>query len=352
MSTSETYDFGSSINEQIITEAYERAAILDSLIPGQKIKAALRSLNFILISWQNKRLNLFTIKQGMISLVPGQTDYLMPKNVLDIISGSIRNSVRNLGGVAASSPDGIANNAFDSAPNTACTQSAPNGNISYSWGDTNRTVTMLGITSFVDSYYSLKAQFSYDGVNWDDNNVLVLPKMFFKQKNLEWFTIPAAVSANYFRIVETGGSTLNINELYFNSNVNDTPLYRASLEEYHNYPNKSQIGSVVSFWFDRQIQPILHVYQAPNNTYNNLFFTYKRQIQDIGDLRETAEIPARFLDALAAELAYRVSIKENSKDLIQILKAESLEAFKAAAFSDDENVPVKLNPKPSARWRS
>lgn len=350
MSTSETYEFGSSTNEQIIKEAYERAGILGDFQNGQKVVSALRSLNFILISWINKRLNLFTIKQGMISLIPGQSSYLLQKNVIDILKGSLRNSVRNLGGTASSSPGGTAINAFDGNPNTSCLQTGPDGNISYSWNNVNRTISMVGITSFVDNYYTLKAQFSYDGVTWDNNNVLILPRTFFKQNILEWFSIPVPVSASYFRIVETGGSTLNISELYFNSNVNDTPLNRATWSEYHNYPDKNQIGTPVSFFLDRQIQPILNIYQTPNNLYNNFFYTFKRQIQDIGDMVDTAEIPTRFLDALSAELALRIAIKEKKLDILEILKDESIEAFKAACFEDEENVPVKIHPQASRKW--
>ncbi len=347
MSTSETYNFGSALNEQIIREAYERASILGDLQNGQKVVTALRSLNFILVSWANRRLNLFTIKQGMLALVPGQSEYILPGYVIDILYGGIRNSTRNLGGTAASTPGGTAANAFDSNPNTTCLQTGIDGNISYSWNGVNRTVSMVGVTSFVSNYYTLKAQYSYDGATWND--ALTLPRTLFSQNVLEWFSVPVPVSASYFRIEETGGATLNISELYFNSNTNDTPLSRNTHSEWANYPNKSQIGTPVSFWLDRQIQPILHIYQTPNNVYNNFFYTFKRQIQDIGDMIDTAEIPTRFLDALSAELAYRLSLKEKKLDMAQILKAEAMEAFKYVALEDEENVPVKFNLKAPRR---
>lgn len=350
MSTSETYDFGSAQNEQIIREAYERVGVLGDLQSAQKVKTALRSLNYILISWINRRLNLFTIKQGMLALNPGQSSYLMPKNIADILKASLRSSFRNLGGTPTSSPGGIAIDAFDSNLNTSCAQSGPNGYISYTWGGSNRAISMIGIVSFIDAIYTLRAQFSYDGINWTNNDVLILPATQFQKNVLQWFSVPVPITAAYFRILETGGATLNIAELYFNNNVQDSILNRMSWSEYHTYPNKEQPGTPSEFSFDRQIQPILRLYQTPNNLYNCLFYTFKRQIQDIGTIIDTAEIPDRFMEAITADLAYRLSIKERKLDIAQILKSEAIEAFNQAAFEDEESVPVKIKVKPSKHW--
>lgn len=350
MSTSETYDFGSAQNEQIIREAYERVGVLGDLQTNQKVKTALRSLNYILISWINRRLNLFTIKQGMLALNPGQSSYLMPKNISDVLKASLRSSYRNLGGTAASSPGGIADNAFDSNLNTSCAQTGPNGYISYTWGGSNRAISMIGVTSFINAIYTLTAQFSYDGINWTNNEVLILPSTQFQKNVLQWFLIPVPITAAYFRILETGGATLNIAELYFNNNVIDSPLSRMSWSEYHTYPNKEQPGTPSQYSFDRQINPILRLYETPNNLYNCLYYTYKRQIQDIGTIVDTAEIPYRFMEALTADLAYRLSIKERKLDISSILKSELIEAFREVSFEDDESVPVKFKLKPSKNW--
>jgi len=350
MSTSETYDFGSAQNEQIIREAYERVGVLGDLQTNQKVKTALRSLNFILISWINRRLNLFTIKQGLLALNPGQSSYLMPKNIADVLKASLRSSYRNLGGTAASTPGGIADNAFDSNLNTSCAQTGPNGNISYTWGGSNRAISMIGIVSFIDATYTLTAQFSYDGINWANNEVLILPATQFKKNVLQWFSIPVPIAGAYFRILETGGATLNIAELYFNNNVQDSVLSRMSWSEYHTYPNKEQPGTPSQYGFDRQINPILRIYETPNNLYNCLYYTFKRQIQDIGTIIDTAEIPDRFMEAITADLAYRLGVKEKRLDILDRLKGDAIEAFREVAFEDEESVPVKIKAKPSRHW--
>jgi hypothetical protein len=350
MSTTETYDFGSPLNEQIITDAYERIGVIVDFAVQQKIHTALRSINFILQSWMNNRLNLFTIKQGMLSLNSGQSAYVIPDHAVDILEATVRTSSRNLGGVAASQAvtGGVAADAFDGNPNTHCLQTAPNGYISYGWPAVNYPVSMLGVTSFVSNNYTLIAEYSFDNATWLP--ALTIPTQNYAQLVLNWFVIPVPVPAQYFRIRETGGATLDISELYFNTNINDLPITKMSRSEYVAYSNKNTPGQPSLFWVDRQISPVLYLYQTPNAMYNNLYYTYKRQIQDIGRMTNTAEIPARFLDALTAALAYRLAVKEGKLDRVNILKQDMAESYAAAAFEDGERVTVRVSPQPSQNW--
>jgi hypothetical protein len=349
MATTETYNFGSPLNEQIITDAYERSGVVVDFAVQQKIQTALRSINFILQSWMNKRLNLFTIKQGMLSLNAGQSAYIIPDHAVDILEATVRTSYRYLGGTAAAS-SGVAEDAFDSNPDTHCQQNAPDGWISYSWS-TNYAISILGVTSFVDAEYTLLPEYSFDGNTWLPAMPNPIPKQLYKQLQLNWFVIPVPTPARYFRIRETGGATLDISELYFNININDLPITKMSRSEYVAYANKNQTGQPSLFWVDRQITPVLYLYQTPSAQYNNLYYTYKRQIQDIGRMTNTAEIPARFLDALTAELAYRLAVKEGKLDRIQILKIDAKEAFEAVGFEDGENVTVRVTTQPAQNWR-
>jgi hypothetical protein len=350
MSTSGTYNFGSPQNEQIIREAYERIHIPMDIATDQKIKTALRSINCILQSWITKRLNLFTIKKAMLALVPGQTSYILPAYVADIKEAVLRTSVRNLGGVAASNQGGTAANAFDGNLTTSCVQTAPDGAISYAWSGPNYAISMLGVTTFVDNYYTLTAQYSYTGVDGTWLDALVLPRTLFTKNNLQWFVIDIPVPASYFRIVETGGATLNIAELYFNSNINDRRISACSRDDYMSFADKQDTGVPSCFWFDRQIDPILNLYKTPNSTYNNLFYTYERQIQDIGAMTDTAEIPGRFIEALISDLAYRLCVKEEKLQLEPILEKNYLIAFRDASLKDGEKIAFRITPKASNKW--
>ncbi len=341
MATSETYDFGSPQNEQIITDAYERIGIVPDLLTAQKIQTANRSINFILQAWVNKGLNLWTVQQGMLSLNPNQTAYLLPNHAIDILEATIRTSTRNLGGTAATSAGGTAQNAFDNNLTTACTQTAPNGNISYNWGTSLYSISMVGIQSFVALSYTLIFEYSFDNVTW--TRVGNVPLQLYPQLEILWFSIDVPVPANYFRVRETGGATLNVAELYFNSNLNDTVITRSSRAEYIAYPNKAQTGRPSSFYVNRQIEPIVYLWPTPDPQYNNMYYTFTKQIQDIGSLTDTAEIPARFLEALTAMLAFKLSIKENIDiNKVGLLKQLADEEYVIAGQEDRERVPLRV----------
>ena len=72
----------------IFEEAYERAGL--ELNTGYDLRTARRSLNIMLLEWQNRGLNLFTIDEGTLSLSSGTSTYTMPVDTIDIIEHNIR----------------------------------------------------------------------------------------------------------------------------------------------------------------------------------------------------------------------------------------------------------------------
>jgi len=350
MSTSGTYEFGSPQSKDIIEEAYERVGIIPAELDEQKIIAAQRSLNFILQSWGNRGLKLWTVKQAMLALNANQNSYNLPSYTTAVLDATIRTSTRNLGGTAASSAGGTAQNAFDNNPATACTQTAPNGNISYSWGSTQYAIGMVGVQSNATLTYTLNFQYSNDGATW--TTVLSAAAQTYTQGINQWFVIPVPTLGTSFRVIETGGATLNIQELYFNTLLQDTTISPLSRAEYVAIPNKSSTGRPSSYYFDRQISPIIYIWPTPTAQYNNLFYTYEKQIQDIGDMTDSAEIPDRFLEPLCGKLAHLLAIKQSQLDpnRVSILKAEAAEELKFADEEDRERVPIRIYGDYSQGW--
>lgn len=86
MATSGTTTWTPDIAE-LCEEAYERAGL--ELRSGYDLKTARRSLNFLLTEWANKGLNLWTVRSGTITLVPGQKTYTtadgLPADAIDYI---------------------------------------------------------------------------------------------------------------------------------------------------------------------------------------------------------------------------------------------------------------------------
>ena len=72
----------------IFEEAYERAGL--ELNTGYDLRTARRSLNIMLLEWQNRGLNLFTIDAGTLTLTAGTATYTMPVDTIDVIEHQLR----------------------------------------------------------------------------------------------------------------------------------------------------------------------------------------------------------------------------------------------------------------------
>jgi hypothetical protein len=85
--TTNTTAFNPTLNE-IFEEAFERCGL--ELRTGYDFRTARRSLNFLTAEWANRGINLWTIEQGSINLVQGQTTYDLPADTVDLIEHVIR----------------------------------------------------------------------------------------------------------------------------------------------------------------------------------------------------------------------------------------------------------------------
>lgn len=342
MSTSGTYNFTSPESVELIQDAYQRIGVTDSQLSGDQILSAKRSLNFILSSWVNKGLNLWTVGQGMLGLNSNQNSYSLPLGVIDFLEATLRQSQRNIGGTAFSSAGGVAQYAFDNNPQTACTQTSANGYISYTWGSVQYPIAMVGVQSNFTRSYALELEYSNDNITW--TSVKSIPAQFYSDGVIEWFVITVPTLGSYFRVRETGGAILDIQELYFNTTIEDTILTRMSRSEYVAIPNKNNQGRPTSFYVDRLISPTVKIWPTPVSPYNNIYYTYVNQIQDIGALADSAQIPARFLEALCSKLAHMLSIKKQPLDLAQVqyLGAYADAEYVIAGKEDSERVPLRL----------
>lgn len=87
MTTSGTTAFNMDFTE-IAEEAWERAG--REMRSGYDLRTARRSMNLMMIEWQNRGINLWTIDEGVVSLVAGTATYTLPADTIDLIEHNIR----------------------------------------------------------------------------------------------------------------------------------------------------------------------------------------------------------------------------------------------------------------------
>jgi len=92
MTTSGTTTFNMDFTE-IAEEAWERAG--RELRSGYDLRTARRSMNLMTIEWQNRGINMWTIEQGSLDLVQGQSTYALPDDTIDLMEHQIRTGAGN-----------------------------------------------------------------------------------------------------------------------------------------------------------------------------------------------------------------------------------------------------------------
>jgi len=89
MTTSGSRDFNMDVGE-IIEEAFERCGL--EVRTGYDARTARRSLNLMFADWANRGLNLWTVKQGTLTLTEGQAQETLTDDVVDILEVTLRRS--------------------------------------------------------------------------------------------------------------------------------------------------------------------------------------------------------------------------------------------------------------------
>lgn len=92
MATSGTTAFNLDLTE-LVEEAFERCGA--ELRSGYDLKTARRSLNLLFADWANRGINLWTVAQSSITLVPGTATYDLPNDTVDLLEHVIRTGAGN-----------------------------------------------------------------------------------------------------------------------------------------------------------------------------------------------------------------------------------------------------------------
>jgi hypothetical protein len=118
-----------------------------------------------------------------------------------------------------------------------------------------------------------------------------------------------------------------------------SPISRA---EYDAIPNKAQLGQrPFQYYFDRTITPRLYIWQAPQDTGITLFYHRMKIQEDAGDFTDSMDAPNRWMEAIAAGLAAKLSVKF-APDRLEFLQGLADGAYTRAAAEDREKVPLRI----------
>lgn len=363
--TSNTYNFGNNTQlDDFFREVFERIGILGNEQTPLQVQSAIMSANLELSSWPGRGLNLWLIQQHMFSLYPNQPIYVLPQYTVRVLEVVATQPLRlnGFGGSALTTAGGVANNCFDPNQTAGCTQTAPNGSIGWDYGVNNtNSILYVGIQPLpypgppaIPPTYTLQVEYSFDLLTWIP--VYIAPAQIYPAFQISWFVIEQSLNARAWRITETGGATLAIQQIYFsqptNTGTGDRLLTARSRIEWLSIATKMNTGYPSGYYFDQSTlspsnSPTIRLWPVPGPSIplsqTNILYSNYRYAQDITQMFQNAELPQRFYDALVAGLAARLAQKF-MPDKYQLMKNEAIDAYNIAAATDYEKVTLRFTP--------
>lgn len=144
-------------------------------------------------------------------------------------------------------------------------------------------------------------------------------------------------------VYSLGSDVIDILSAVIRRGGTDYALSRVSRDSYLNIPTKSTVGRPTEYYVDRQITPELKIWPLPENSTDVIIYDVLTRIDDADDYTNTVDIPFRFYPALAAGLAYFLSIKK-APDRIQILKSMYDEEIERAVSEDRDRASFSIAP--------
>jgi hypothetical protein len=290
----------------LIEEAFERCGL--EVRSGYDFRTARRSLNLLTIEWANRGINLWTVEQGQLVMNTNQAIYPIPVDTIDILDTVVRTNNGESTNQIDINISRISESTYLTIPNKNA-----NGRPIQVWFNrqsgasaaTPQTTLAAAITAADQTTITL-------------TNASTLPTQGFVNIGSEII--------GYQNIV--GNQIVNAwrgqNGTTATTHLNGADVYNNNL-------------------------PCINVWPTPNPPGNQYTFVYyrMRRIHDAGTGVRTQDIPFRFVNCMAAGLAYHLSMKLPGvpDNRIVMLKADYEEQWKLASDEDRETAALRVVPR-------
>ena len=301
MTTTGTSSFNLEFTE-LAEEAWERAG--REMRSGYDLRTARRSLNLMTIEWANRGINMWTIETGTINLVQGLATYALPTDTIDLLDHVIRTQANNASTQADLSITRISVSTYATIPNKLVQGRPIQVWIQRLSGETNPTAATL------------------DGSITSTDTSITLD------------TVVGLAGSGFIRI----GSE----DIYY-TYISDNTLGGVFRGQNNTTAAAHTDGDAI---FVPQL-PAITVWPTPDGSQPYQFVYYRmRRIQDTGAGVQTSDMNFRFLPAVAAGLAYYISMKvPELQGRIDMLKKVYEEQYALAAQEDREKATLRLVPR-------
>ena len=342
--------------QKLIDHGARRAGKLAEELTVEQVQAAKESLFYILSNLINQGIQYFAIKKTVIGLNPDQYQYYLPVGGNDVLNALYRTLNRPTPNIANGyfASSGNAQLAFDNNTATADTQTSANGYIGVNYGTNNSIYAgSIGILPATSGSFHILLEWSNDGSTW--NTLYDTGVVTWVSGQWLWYDIDPGVTAQYYRMRETGGGTLSVAEFYVGNNSTEITMSRLNRDDYTNLPNKNfTANQPFQFWLNRTIpQATITVWPTPSSPFVQMTVWYSAYVQDVGALSGQLAIPDRWLMAIQNMLGHQMAQELPGVELtrIQYLEGQAEKYFQMAEQEERDKSPIMLSPNISVYSR-
>lgn len=128
-----------------------------------------------------------------------------------------------------------------------------------------------------------------------------------------------------------------------NGTASDLQMNQISRSEYAAVPDKASQGRPSQYFVDKQISPVIYLFNTPENSTDVLYVNRLMRMDDVDASTNTLEMPFRFYPCLSAGLAYYLSLKK-APERTGMLKQLYEEEFQRALSQDEDRASFRATP--------
>ena len=197
-----------------------------------------------------------------------------------------------------------------------------------------------------DQTYQLIYEYN-DGTSW--KTLVSTEKKAYSDRVWQYEKVLTPKNVTQYRVRELSGGVLDAVEVCFATTAVDIMLGRLNIDQYTSLTNKDLSAELpLNYWYDRQVSnPQMHIWPAPSTPFGEMIVVWcSRQIQDVGSLSNTLEVPQRWINAIITNLAALTVLSAPKADLARynILKEEAERATFQAQQEERDRSPFTITP--------
>jgi len=268
---------------KLIEKSLRRCGLVPQVITPEIVQTAQEDLFMLLMSLSNRGLNLWCIDNELMPLTIGQKLYVLPVGTTDVLN-LLHCTPMRLDYVEDYQADDVVATFTDAT-----------------------SVVQFGMIFSTLPTDEVLFQKSDDGITWETIQTITVDELP-SVDTYGWYPLEVQKAAYFFRIHSTD---LGVADDFYLTNtireINITPFNR---DDYASQPNKTFASAIATnYWFEKLVNPQITLWPVPSDNTRYLHLYRYRQIQDIGTLTETIELPTRWYESICWQLAARMAFE-------------------------------------------